>query len=112
MADPDAVTRYVTRLELALQDGFFDLARRIIDQAEQSASSSPEPITIYTSLASTTLPMRVIDLLERRGIHTVGDALARTPNELAEIPSVGPGSVQAIVSTLRRLPIEVADDGD
>jgi len=108
MADPDTVSRFVARLEIALQAGHFDLCRRIIDQTELESTTPADAITLDTSLADVGLPMRVVGLLERAGVHSIGDALARTPDQLREIPSVGPNAVREIVATLRASTITTA----
>ena len=110
MRDPESVDRFVRRLEMALADGHYARAHSIVDECERESSSSPDEITLGTSLAATSLPMRVIGLLERAGIVTIGDCLQRTPDELANIPSLGDLSVRTIIKTLRALPITVPDD--
>lgn len=112
MIDPDLVSRFVARVEIALQDRHFDRAHRIVDECELAFTSPPDPITLCTSLAAVDLPMRVVGLLERRGLRTVGDVLRLRPDELAEIPSLGPESVRSIVSTIRELTTTIHDGDD
>jgi DNA-directed RNA polymerase alpha subunit len=111
MADPDIASRFARRVEIALQDGFYDLAHRIIDEAELEFTTPADLVTLDTSLAAIdVLPVRVVNMLERHGIHTVGDALSKTPDQLRQIANFGEHSVQTLIETLRRLPIATGDD--
>ena len=42
------------------------------------------------------LPLRAYNSLRREGVHTVGDLVARTPQELLAIENIGPASVEEI----------------
>jgi carbon monoxide dehydrogenase subunit G len=42
------------------------------------------------------LPLRAYNSLRREGVHTVGDLVARTPEQLLDIEYIGPASVQEI----------------
>lgn len=99
----EAVARYARRVEIALEAGFYDLARRVIDEAEVAATSPPAGVTLDTSLAVVGFPIRIVSALEHAGIHTVRDVLSRTRDQLTEIPSIGDGTVRTIVETLQRL---------
>ena len=105
MLDPNLVGRFSRRIGLALEGGFYDRARAIIDEAEQSTTSPVEAVTLDTSLSSVLgIHPRIASTLERAGIVTVGDALARTPDRLAEIRDLGPKSIRILIDTLRSLP--------
>jgi carbon monoxide dehydrogenase subunit G len=42
------------------------------------------------------LPLRAYNSLRREGVHTVGDLVARTPQQLLDIDNIGPASVEEI----------------
>jgi len=42
------------------------------------------------------LPLRAYNSLRREGVHTVGDLVARTPEQLLDIDNIGPASVEEI----------------
>jgi carbon monoxide dehydrogenase subunit G len=42
------------------------------------------------------LPLRAYNSLRREGVHTVGDLVARTPQQLLAIENIGPASVEEI----------------
>ena len=42
------------------------------------------------------LPLRAYNSLRREGVHTVGDLVARTPQQLLDIENIGPASVEEI----------------
>ena len=42
------------------------------------------------------LPLRAYNSLRREGVHTVGDLIARTPQQLLDIENIGPASVEEI----------------
>ncbi len=109
MRDPD-LGPYLARLELALQDGHYDRAHRIVDDFERTQSTT---ITTDTSLSELDgVPVRLCNLLERHGITTVGDCLARSRDELISLSGLRSRSVAQLVAALERLPITEVDDRD
>jgi hypothetical protein len=98
MRDPDRLEPYVRRLRLALQDRHYDRARAIIDDFERTLAAEITPDTLLTELDG--LPARVAGDLERAGVRTVGDALARTPAELQAMRLVGAVAVRQLVQAL------------
>jgi len=72
--------------------------------AEKVAGSGPAeaaaPATAGNQLAlpieELNLPLRAYNSLRREGVHTVGDLVARTPQQLLDIENIGPASVEEI----------------
>ena len=105
MLNPNLVGQFSRRVEIALTAGHFDRARRIVDEFEHSATSPVEEITLDSPVSAIdALPIRIASTLARAGIVTVGDAMARTPDELSEIRDLGPKSIRSLIDTLRTLP--------
>ena len=104
MADVDLIGQFTRRIEVLFLHGNFQLAHEVIDQAEVELTSKPEAVSLDSPLADVGLPSRIVSILEAAGVRTVRDALARTPDELREIPNFGAGSVRLLVSTMRSLP--------
>ena len=101
----DLAGYFARRFEIALQNRHFSLARKLVDLAEVEITAPPPPITRSTSLCDIGLPVRLINILDRAGIVTIGDVLQRTPAEISELPAVGVKSVRLVFDTLRSLSI-------
>jgi carbon monoxide dehydrogenase subunit G len=65
-----------------------------------AASAAPAAGAAGTDLAlpieELNLPLRAYNSLRREGVHTVGDLVARTPQQLLAIDNIGPASVEDI----------------
>lgn len=110
MADVDTVSRYTARVEIALTNRHYDLAHRIITELEASETSPPDAVALDSPLSATDLPLRLIGILDRHGVRSIGDALRLTRGQLRELRGVGPGGVQTIVDAMRALQVIAGDD--
>ena len=66
--------------------------------AETPAAETPAPASdqLATPIEELVLPVRAYNSLRREGIHTVGDLVARTPEQLLAIDQIGPAYVEDI----------------
>ena len=65
--------------------------------AEMAAGSAPAPQdSLALPIEELNLPLRAYNSLRREGVHTVGDLVARTPQQLLDIDHIGPASVEEI----------------
>jgi carbon monoxide dehydrogenase subunit G len=75
------------------------------DTAEPAATAAAGPSGTATAPATDqlavpieelNLPLRAYNSLRREGLHTIGDLVARTPQELLGIENIGPASIEEI----------------
>ncbi len=71
--------------------------------AQTVAGSGPAPTAapaageqLALPIEELNLPLRAYNSLRREGVHTVGDLVARTPQQLLDIDNIGPASVEEI----------------
>ena len=100
----DLAGQYARRVEVALRRGAWAEARAVVDQAEQEASvpeiaewdGDPRDVC----LAETGLPLRIVTLLGKHGILTVGELLDVPITRLMRRQQVGTATMKAILDAL------------
>jgi carbon monoxide dehydrogenase subunit G len=77
-------------------------AKAAAAEAAAPASAPAEPPApavgdqLGVPIEELSLPLRAYNSLRREGVHTVGDLVARTPEQLLDIDNIGPASVEEI----------------
>ena len=102
------VTHYLARIKLALERDNIDLAHRVIDDYARTSITEGKPVTLDTWLAAIEeIPTRSANDLQRNGITTIRDLIAKTPEELLSIKYLGEQSVRDVVRVVGRLKIDM-----
>lgn len=83
------------QISIALEQGDFERARRIVNQCEAERHSPAESI-LDLRLSETSLNLRVINGLEKLGISTVKDAVEVRCERIAAAPNLGSRSIDAL----------------
>lgn len=85
--DFEAFSRQVA---ICLSHGNWELARATLDaKIHEIEESKRLPPLFDVALAELGLPLRLLNMLEKREIRTVADAMATRPADMYEIPSFG-----------------------
>lgn len=104
---PEAAGEYARRISILLQYGRFDNAIRLILEADvQSVEECPlaklTPLS-ELPLGNSELPLRVINMLEKKGITTWGAVSKCSPKWLVDnIPGFGVTSIKQLQDALKR----------
>jgi carbon monoxide dehydrogenase subunit G len=85
----------------------------------EPAAAEPEPAAVAATagvsadlarpIEELNLPVRAYSGLKREGVHTVGDLVARTPQQLLAIDNIGPASVEEIRQRLAGLGLALSE---
>jgi hypothetical protein len=98
---PNIASQCVAMVEIALRHGNHEEAIAAINRTWRAASQAEKDavVTDETLLACTTLDLRIVNLLELRGLRTVGDVRKLRPNQLGIRGSqIGNKSVAEIIA--------------
>jgi DNA-directed RNA polymerase alpha subunit len=113
---PDRIGECLARVEIALQRGNRDEANaaiaRLFEQAKITAADGITPDSFVSELIDETdrnaLPMRIVNTLERHGIHRVRQLVKCSPADLLEISSFAERAVDHIEAALAKHGLNLA----
>lgn len=109
--DPETAERYGRQIAVALVRGNWDHAHSVIATArhecETAAKATQPDDPREIGLHNTTIPPRLISILEGHGLFTVGDLLIAGPQYLVEQKNLGHVSVQMIAASLLEIGITI-----
>jgi DNA-directed RNA polymerase alpha subunit len=107
---PEQAETYSRRVEVLLLSDRFETAHAVIDLAELETLKSVS-YELDTRLGQTSISPRNLNLLERRGIFTVGDLLKTSPSDLAGTPNIGGKTIDSLRETLAECVPSESTDG-
>lgn len=107
---PEQAEMYSRRVEVLLLADCFESAHAVIDLAELESIESVN-YDLETRLAETSISPRNLNLLERRGIFTLGDLLKTSPSDLASTPNIGRKTIDTLRETLAECMPSKSSDG-
>jgi len=100
---PDEAQIYADRICILLMRGEFLAAWFLIAEAYETKHAIPHRIPLKNRpLADSTLPIRIINALETKGILTWGQLSQQTPETIKAIENLSETSLKTIQKELRR----------
>jgi DNA-directed RNA polymerase subunit alpha len=96
---PEEVLRRATRILIE----HFQLFSELGSEASEGVAPAPEPPELHLRLDELGFDQRACNLLEKKGVVTLGDLLKKTFEELSDIHGLGDKTLEKVILQLREM---------